>query len=657
VSWSDATWSGQRLTDGLPVVVTSYTRAGQRLELEQFAAPRARAGVFARGEQPMVCYTKAVISGAAGPVTLGFRLASESKERHLELKQFDGHWCVADRESGGVWLVIEPGDGLTVQPGREIADDKNPRVEFELAGTLAAGQTREAVLKLLSPAAPPDARAALAALDFTAERAATLKYWEDWLAQGARFEVPEPKVNELFRANLWHALRLPRCRENGGQDWMDLPYSNFAYGQLDAAWPVNQAVYVDYMLYGLRGHFALADEEFAAMYRSQQQPDGRVSGYADWATYSPSMLYSVGQNFLLARDRTAFERSLTQSLKALDWCLTQVAHGRKSTAAPGLVVGPLNDLTHEERPWAWPQAYYVAGLDLFGRALEAYGHPRAGECRAASQRLCQDVEREFARGSVKSSVIQLNDGTWTNYVPCDAATPRRRLELWYPTDVDAGVLHLPRLKAIDPRGWLATAMLHDHEDNLLFQQWGALNEPVYNMQGTVYLYRDEPEAAIRTFYTTMACAFSHVQLEPVEHRWAWGQYFGPPSTDGAWFELYRNMLLNELSGENTLFIGQAVPRAWLVDGKSITIERAPTYFGPVNLQVKSAAATGSITAKVEFTSDRRPQTLLVRLRHPEKKAVRSVSVNGNNWTDFNAGQERIRIPNPQEKEYTITASY
>ena len=150
----------------------------------------------------MVCYTKAVISGAAGPVTLGFRLASESKERHLELKQFDGQWCVADRESGGVWLVIEPGDGLTVQPGKEIADDNHPRVEFELAGTLAVGQTCEAVLKLLSPAAPPDARAALAALDFTAERAATLKYWEDWLAQGVRFEVPEPKVNELFRANL-----------------------------------------------------------------------------------------------------------------------------------------------------------------------------------------------------------------------------------------------------------------------------------------------------------------------------------------------------------------------------------------------------------------------------------------------------------------------
>ena len=193
-----------------------------------------------------------------------------------------------------------------------------------------------------------------------------------------------------------------------------------------------------------------------------------------------------------------------------------------------------------------------------------------------------DVERAFARASVKSPVVQLADGTWNNYVPCDAMTPRRLLDVWYPTDVDCGPLHLARLAAIDPRGWLATAMLHDHEDNLFLNQWGMANEPVYNQQATAYLYRDEPEAAIRAFYSMMACAFSHHQLTPLEHRWAWGQYYMPPSTDGAWFELYRNMLLNELSGDGTLFIGQAVPRAWLADGKHIVVERAPTYFGPVS---------------------------------------------------------------------------
>jgi hypothetical protein len=56
--------------------------------------------------------------------------------------------------------------------------------------------------------------------------------------------------------------------------------------------------------------------------------------------------------------------------------------------------------------------------------------------------------------------------------------------VWYPTDVDTGALHLSRLAAIDPRGWLTTAMLHDHEDNLFLNQWGMANERVYNQQAT-----------------------------------------------------------------------------------------------------------------------------------------------------------------------------
>lgn len=85
-----------------------------------------------------------------------------------------------------------------------------------------------------------------------------------------------------------------------------------------------------------------------------------------------------------------------------------------------------------------------------------------------------------------------------------------------------------RLEAIPADGLLAESLLNDHEDNLFLNGWGAANEPVYNPQGTAYLLRDEPKAVIRTFYSTMACAFSHSVFEPVEHRWFWGQYFGPP---------------------------------------------------------------------------------------------------------------------------------
>mgnify|MGYP000418672760 CR=1 FL=1 len=647
--WPDCRWTGQRIVDGLPILVTRLERGGQRCEVEQFAAPLHETPPARRGEVASVFLTRVRLTGT-GPVNLGFRLGTENTNRHPELRNLAGRPCVVDRETGALWLMIEPGPEFFTKQRSPASDAKDPQLEFDCMGELAAGETRSIVLKLASPEVAAEAAAGLAALDFARSRAATVKYWEGWLAQGARFEVPETAVNDLFRANLWHALMLPRHRtDEHGVARIDLPYSNFAYGQLNADWPINQAVYVDYMIYGLRGHFAVAGEEFAAMFYTQQKPDGRVGGYAEWGVYSPGMLYAIGQNFLLSRDRA--------SLKALDWCLGEVAKGRTNREAPGLIVAPLNDLTHEARAWAFPNAYYVAGLDVFGRALAAHGHPRGEETRAVAARMRADVERAFARASVSSPVVQLADGTWNNYVPSDALTPRRLLDVWYPTDVDCGPLHLARLGALDPRGWLATAMLHDHEDNLFLNQWGMANEPVYNQQATTYLRRDEPEAAIRAFYSMMACAFSHQQLTPLEHRWAWGQYFMPPSTDGAWFELYRNMLLNELAGEDTLFVGQAVPRAWLGDGRSVIIERAPTYFGPVDLRIESAAASGTLTAKIEFAGERRPKTLLVRLRHPQKKLLRSVAVNGAEWRDFDTAREWVCVPNPDRPRYTVVARY
>ena len=214
---------------------------------------------------------------------------------------------------------------------------------------------------------------------------------------------------------------------------------------------------------------------------------------------------------------------------------------------------------------------------------------------------------------------------------------------------------MAQLAAIDPCGWLATAMLHDHEDNLFLNQWGAANKPVYNQQGTVYLLRDEPEAAIRTFYSTMACAFSHGQLEPVEHRWAWGQYFGPPSTDGAWSELFRRMLIHEM--DDRLLLGQATPRAWLEDGKRIVVKHAPTYFGPLDFQIDSRVAADELRAKAVFGSERRPGTLLVRLRHPQKKPIRSVTVNNQAWKDYDLEKEWVRIPQPKADRYDIIVKY
>ncbi|TLV03925.1 hypothetical protein [Dyadobacter luticola] len=657
-SWPESQWKSQRILNGLPILKTQFEKKGQHLETEQFAAPLTKLPQDGGGEIPSVLLAKMRFSGKPGPVSFGLKIAGVKNGVTLEAKQSGDHWNVVEAGTHAIWLSVNTSSGFSVKTAKLVNDlDSSITVQLTFNGELNATNAKEILVKLPSPTVAAADSNLLENVDFLAKRKSVADYWENRLNQGAHFEVPEEAVNELFRANLWHALILPRHRKDEkGKLHMDLPYANTAYGQKNADWPVNQAVYVDYMLYGLRGHQAMADAEISAMFDSQQQPDGRIGGFANWAVYSPGHLYAIGKNYLLSHDREQFNRLLPQSLKTADWCLAQLVNAKKANAASGLIRGPLNDLTHADREWAFSQAYFVAGLEVFGQALAVHGHPRAKEMLTAAAQLKIDVEKAFSKSSVKSAAVQLADGTWNNFVPTDAMINRRLMDQWYPSDVDCGPLHLARLNAIDPRGWLTTAMLHDHEDNLFLKNQGAANEPIYVQQATAYLLRDEPKAAIRAFYSLMASGFSHNQLSPLEHRWAWGQYYGPPSTDGAWFELYRNMLIHE-TDSTTLMLGQAVPRKWLENGQEIKVKNAPTNFGNVSYSIKSQANAGTITAEIALSNRNPPENLVIRFRHPKKKLIKSVLVNGQVWKDFDVKKEWVKMIKPTAGSYRIVAKY
>ncbi len=665
ILWPGSVWQSQEIVDGLPIIRTILRHGERTCEMEQFALSWPGEPAAPREINPSnLLVSRMIFSGQDGPLTVGFRFAVEESAPELVLKERFGLWYIAEKNSGRLFLELVVPEGLAVTLKKTARENTSAGLEIECTGTFTRTAPREILVKLLSPPLPADKADALARVGYESARREVADYWTRWLARGASFQVPEPAINELVQANLWHALRLPRIRTDGaGGELMDIPYSNFAYGQLGIEWPINQTVYVDYMLYGLRGYTDIAERELSATFglnlrrrvHLPGQAVGRVGGFADWLVYTPSTLYSIGQCYLLSHDREFMARLLPDALLALDWCLSQARRARNADHATGLVHGPLNDLSHEESVWAFSQAYFYAGFKTFGEALRDFGHPRAGECLGAAERMKEDITAAFSRASVEAPVVQLADGTWINYVPSDALTPRRLMEVWYPTDVDTGPLHLARLGAVDPDGPLAARMLNDHEDNLFLKNWGAANEPVYNQQAMVYLMRDEAEAAIRAFYSMTACAFSRGQLEPVEHRWAWGQYFGPPSTDGAWFELLRMMLIREAA--EGLILGQAAPRAWFGDGKRITVTGAPSYYGRIDLDYESRTARGAIEARLRFAGNRRPPELRVRFRHPERRTIRAVEVNGKAWSGFDTTREWVRIERPKESAYHIVVRY
>jgi hypothetical protein len=661
------TWRSQRLTDGLPIVTTVLEDQGIRYQLEQFAYPLEGPPPARKGNIAMVLLQKVRVTNlgdAARSVPISLmhsRVLPIQTGASIEFLPVKEGCLFRENARKGALLYIQ---GIQGTPQwHETLDYQNEdrrvarsaRFDATIGVRLAPQESREFVLKLPSPIVPETLAERLAALDYSRARSETAQFWSSWIARGAQFKVPETAVNELFRASLWHTLVLPRRHDSadGSRPKIDLPYSNFAYDQTGIPWPGVHSIYVDYMLYELRGYSSNALEELLEQFRLNQDYDGHVSGFANWLMYTPAMLYASGQYFLLSHDRQGFEQLLPYALKALEWCENQCQRANERRQFPGLLEGPLNDGTGVGI-WAINQAYFYAGMDRFGAALASVKDSHAQEALNEAAHLREAVLAGFREAASSSPLVQLRDHTWQPYVPSEARTPRRLMDLWYPTDVDTGPLHLVRLKALDADSNLADFLLNDHEDNLFLKGWGMANEPVYAPQGLAYLYRDDPKAAIRSFYSQMGCAFSHTVFEPVEHRWMHGQYFGPPSTDGSWFELFRNLLLRE-ADDHTLIIGQAVPRRWLEDGKEIEVSRAPTYFGDVSFRLTSRTAAGTITASVNLPPN--TPAVLLRLRHPDGKQIRAVTINGIASRDFDAPKEWIRIPQPSQNHYEISATY
>jgi hypothetical protein len=130
---------------------------------------------------------------------------------------------------------------------------------------------------------------------------------------------------------------------------------------------------------------------------------------------------------------------------------------------------------------------------------------------------------------------------------------------------------------------------------------------------------------------------------------------GPPDKifeEAAFLERFRNLLVME-DGQN-LWLARATPRAWLEQGKRIAVRNAPTHFGATSYEIISDVEHDTIKAQVRLPDRGRPDTVLLRLRHPRAKPIRAVTVNGSNWTAFD--KETIRLQG-RTGTVTIEATY
>ena len=655
------TYKRQRLADGLPVITSVFEKEGVQYEVQQWAFPLDGPPAVRRDDMPMTLFNTIRLTNPAGqPKAVTFtitherRLAPGAKLRIEPQTAKNTSFC-EDSVSHDVLFCVE-GEALKLGPAR-VSVGQWDKIELPVKVELAANGSTQLIVKLPSPLVPASQRARLLALDAETARSQTLKFWSDYLARGAQFEVPEKVVNDLFRANLWHALRLPR--RHGGQEpgvQIDLPYSNFAYDQAGTPWPVNEAAYVDYMLYDLRGYHDVSVEELLAIFHNNLEPNGHVKGCANWGTYTPGMLFAVGQNYRLSGDRKALEKLLPPTLKALDWCLAQLRQtAQQPGPAAGLYRAPLNDGTGEGL-WGFNQAYLYAGLELFGQALHEIGHPRRrgmpGRGAELAERRRAGIwgrQRALAAGPVARPHLdpvcaQRSALLRAPFRPVVSDGRGHRQRALGAAEGPAGRESADRMSPPGPRGQPLPARLGNGQraglqpagdglsaprrpegcDSGVLQRHGLCLQPLAPGAGGAPL-AERP--VLRP-----AQHRRHVVRALPQHARARGRRRHPAAAGG-----------------------HAAP---LAGGRQADQRRAaPTYYGLLSMTIQSQAGSGRIKAEVDVPGRLPPKTLLIRFRHPEQKRITSASVDGAAWSDYDANKEWIRIPAPQCKRYRIEARY
>ncbi|MDQ1255887.1 MAG: hypothetical protein QG656_481 [Candidatus Hydrogenedentes bacterium] len=105
------------------------------------------------------------------------------------------------------------------------------------------------------------------------------------------------------------------------------------------------------------------------------------------------------------------------------------------------------------------------------------------------------------------------------------------------------------------------------------------------------------------------------------------------------------MFVEERGGE--LWLGAAIPRSWLTEGRRVGIEDARTYYGPCSATWQSRVDEGRIAMTLEPPVRNAPERIRVRFRHPGSRRMTRCEVNGAAYPNFDADKEWVTLTNCQ----------
>jgi hypothetical protein len=316
------------------------------------------------------------------------------------------------------------------------------------------------------------------------------------------------------------------------------------------------------------------------------------------------------------------------------------------------------------------EAYYWLAVRRFAEMLAEIAPEEGVRLAAEAEAYRRDLVAAIERSIALAPVTPVRDGTYRSFIPFAPYVRGFAAGAWgwRRCQGHVGAIYWDTVQSADPlispAGLLAPGdpRVQGHldvlEDRLLLenpktsartsgfdpeQHWFSHASWQYQCglerHANVHLAADDAPNFLRSMLNQYA-----VDIMPGEYTFREHTTGGPPDKiyeESCWLERFRMMLVME-EGDG-LWLARATPRAWLQQGKRISVNRAPTHFGPLAYEIVSDADNGMVTATVEMPSRDPPKAVLLRLRHPTAAPMASVTVNGRPWKDFDPVREVVTL--------------
>ncbi|HEY3267934.1 MAG TPA: hypothetical protein VGM37_13470 [Armatimonadota bacterium] len=533
-----------------------------------------------------------------------------------------------------------------------------------LTQELAPGESCTATLTIPYIAlSTPEELGALARLNPDAAYRQVVEFWQGIGKLGARIHTPEPRLNALYRAHFAH-VSVADIAMPDDPSVINTSVGTSIYGNY-----TNESCMIVQELEE-RGLHEEARRRLNAWIKYQgtepllgnfSDHDGVLYGAGGFEcgnTYDQHhgwALWRLAEHFNQTGDVAWLKANAETLVKAADWVFRQ----RRLTMVPlpnsrgwergFLPAGSLEDVS-DYFYWLSTNAVTWRAVDSAARALETIQHPDAPRLRREADAYRADLLRGFRLSRQHAPLVRLRNGRWVPHTP--SRLYRRGRDVGWIRETLEGSVYLLITGLYDANSQEAGWILDDYQDNrylgadygypvfdpkrLWYDVGGFSCQPNLLAGLMPYLDRDEPEVYIWMFFNAWAACYREEANAMVEHPTPIlghsNQATVKTSDQSNAVKWLTYMFV--YAPENALFLGRALPREWLTDSRDIWAEGLSTRFGDVSVRYHADAARDAIRLEAELSLRRAPGRIVARFRHPNKKPIRSVTVNGAAWTAF-----------------------